>query len=330
MSVYRFVLCSRIDEEKLKVLCEVPNLMLKTADGDKSDIYDVFVILPTYLKGFQQYARYFYRIMIDKTAYPETENGISTLLSNEVEASKDDVNDDSHQEEEPTLSLTGQQLAGILSRKISAKRISPTPHFMSQFSYKNMVITDVVASANASEKTNIGTPGTIYVNLHAISEKNSGPKFYLCLSSDKSYLKDQELSLTTHFHSYELEPVAKNKSYFSSKHSNYKDGFYNYYPLEHGCIKELIEKKAEFNIVCELSTFECKSIPSGWRKAFEMLTSKSKLKQWRASKKETFRSKLGAFLETYFHWSPVVQWLIIIGIIGFFIIIILGLCGVFD
>lgn len=311
----------KIDKEQLKVLCEVSDISIKTVDTSYDE--DDIIIHPTQLKDFQKYARLFYHTIVDSNVYSDIEKEFDqNVINNE----KKDVK--KSKEQEIAFTLSGQQLAGLLSKKVSAKRITPVPHYMSQYRYNNIVITDVVSTATALKKDSFSRRDAdqISASLHAIIVENRTPQFYLCLSSENNYyLKNRDLSLIVNTDSFELEPVTSDEAFFSSKWYKKKNGYYNFYALENNCVKQLIEKKAEFRLESSETDygrkrkdiFECEIVPSGWRKTYEMLTNKGKLESWVKSTSQSTLGKFTAFLETYLHCSPLFQLLILISILLF-------------
>ncbi len=60
----------QIDKEQLKALCDAKNIQVRFQKNEDSDCIR---LTETTLPGFEYYAQYFYRIMIDSEAYPDAE-----------------------------------------------------------------------------------------------------------------------------------------------------------------------------------------------------------------------------------------------------------------
>lgn len=254
-----------IDKEQLKALCDAKDIQVQFQDNSEAKVF--IRLTETPLPGFQYYAQYFYRTMIDSEAYPDAETKLKEILK--------------EWEKEKLTNLTEQQVAGMLSRKIKGKRKRPTPYYMSQHNILDTIVTDVRGRI-VTRKDNEENPPHLF--LHAISTKGNEHVFFLCLTT--RYWSDSKRSiiLSINLQDHTLSPVTDNESFLSDKNPH-KEGEeyrgYNFYEIDSDTLNLFLNAKVSaLKMNSYGDEYKIRSIPRSWKKSVALLNTKDGLKKW--------------------------------------------------
>jgi len=300
----------KIDKEDLQALCKTEDIQVRFLSSDDDRKY---IKLPeTSLPGFQYYAQYFYRVMIDPEAYPDAEKHLKSLKKTTQEKRvvvQKEIGD-----------KTEQQLAGILSRKVKGKRIKPTPYYMKQYKVLDAVVTDISGRIVTRQKNDYETY-TPHLFLHAITTKEDDYVFYICITSHWSIIGGKTVVLSINLQDYTLLPVTDNISFLSDKnpHKEKDNDKYNFYYIDKDTLNAFLNAKDATLKVIDGGVEERKipSIPKKWKKAYEMLGKKDNLKEWSEN-----TGVLSKFCQTYFQIAvPLMMVYVVLALIILFLIL---------
>lgn len=270
----------KIDKEQLQVLCDAKDIQVRFQKNDNKHIS----LTETSLPGFQYYAQYFYRVMIDPEAYPDAENKLTEVLK---EATREEMSDIKEQ----------QVVAGILSRKVKGKWIKPTPYYMSQYKVLDAVITDVRGRI-VTQESNDYDNYTPHLFLHAVTKKENEHKFYLCLTCHLRSKVQEPIILSINLQDHTIFPVTDNMSFLAKKnpHKENDNEYYNFYYIDNETLKAFLNAQ-DLTLKFESEEHKIRSIPQNWKKAVTLLSMKNGLKKW-ADETGGFSK----FCQTYSHF----------------------------
>ena len=272
----------KLDKETLYALCEAEDINMRINFPERWRSFSDYIILEgIHLPGFQYYAQYYYRIMFDPEAYPDAEKQLM----------KERQNNDSTR-------LEGQQAAqaaGILSRKIKGKRITPTPYYITQYKVLDAILTDV-GGRLTFHKRNSDERMCLY--LLSISKDGTDHAFYLCLTNKCIF---NNIILSINLKDHILYSITYDEFHLSKKNRHDYNEHYRYYYIDNETLGALLtaegaELKTCYSDGDVRDVFEIRSIPKNWKKAFQLLNQKDGLKKWSEAK-----GGFSKFIETHFH-----------------------------
>lgn len=268
-----------ITEEQLKSLCCASDIQFEAYD--QSSIGNGRIQTRD-LPGFQYYAQYCYRVMFDPEAYTDSEE----KLANAIEGADE--------RKSPKNGLSEQQTAGLLSRKIKGKRITPTPYYLSQYQLLNAIVTD--AGGRMIFNKYEGNKNCLY--LHAISTKENEQAFYLCLTAQS---EQEELILCINLQDHTLYPVTDKRTDLADKNIHDGNNHFNFYYIDSETLSTFLSAKGstiKLTKYRDLKEYKLSSIPKKWKKTFEILNLKNGIAKWSME-----NGGFSQFVETYLHLS---------------------------
>lgn len=291
----------KIDKEDLQVLCKTEDIQVRFLYqyADQQNV----ILKETSLPGFQYYAQYFYRVMVDPEAYPDAEKHLKSFKKatreKRVAVQKEIID---RTEQQAIVDKTEQQVAGILSRKVKGKRVTPSPYNMKQYIVLDTVVTDICSRIVTLPKNDY-EQYTPHLFLHAITTNDNKYVFYLCITTHGSMNAGKTVVLSINLQDHTLLPVTGKKSFLSDKnpHKETDNKYYNFYYIDKDTMSAFLNAKdasLKFGKGEYVEERKIPSIPKKWKKAFEMLEKKDNLKKWREN-----AGALSKFCQTYFQIS---------------------------
>lgn len=265
-----------IDNEMMKLLCDSSHLTMSllncssTIDSDygsdwveneeKTNYKDIPV------DELLNYARVFYRSIIDNSAYPDAV--INGDESSEALEKKKDVYDVDDVDDDMAIRL-------ITEDTDKWERIKPRPGIIEQYKgLKGLTITHIDALAFIDEKT---------IKLKALSDKNGDIRFFFIYEGGWWKLK-KDLNLIVNMENHEVR-------YLQNDNDKYV------YEVDASVLKEMLTTKHDVS----LEGRELESVPQRkWQEAFEYLTDSNKMKEWLEQYEENDQSGIFGKIKNLF------------------------------